>query len=126
MSEFAAFSAAVLDTSVWISLGLLAVAFLIIVARIVIGPTMPDRVLALDMLVSVAIGFIAVIGVRSNFFLYIDVAIVLALVGFLATVAFARFIWSRGRAGDTAIADEVARDKARAAAQAAGQDASKE
>ena len=48
------------------------------------------------MLVAVAIGFIAVIAIRSGFNLYIDIAIALSLVGFLATVAFARFILARG------------------------------
>jgi multicomponent Na+:H+ antiporter subunit F len=47
------------------------------------------------MLVGIAIGFIAVIAIRTSFNLYVDIAIALALVGFLATVAFARFILSR-------------------------------
>ena len=51
--------------------------------------------LALDMLVATAIGFIAVIGIRTGFTLYLDIAIALGLVGFLATVAFARFVMSR-------------------------------
>ena len=63
--------------------------------RVVIGPTLPDRVLALDMLVAVAIGFIAVLGIRTGQTLYVDIAIALGLVGFLATVAFARFILQR-------------------------------
>ncbi|EIM74902.1 putative monovalent cation/H+ antiporter subunit F [Nitratireductor aquibiodomus RA22] len=47
------------------------------------------------MLVTIAIGFIAVIGIRTGFTLYLDIAIALGLVGFLATVAFARFVLSR-------------------------------
>ena len=61
----------------------------------IIGPTLPDRVLALDMLVAIAIGFIAVLGIRTGQTLYVDIAIALGLVGFLATVAFARFILQR-------------------------------
>ena len=83
-----------------ISLILLAIAFLLTTVRIVLGPTLPDRVLGLDMLTSVAIGFIAVIGIDTGFTLYVDVAIALGLVGFLATVAFARFIMARGKTGD--------------------------
>ncbi|MDR6104613.1 multicomponent Na+:H+ antiporter subunit F [Agrobacterium larrymoorei] len=74
---------------------ILCVAFLLTVYRAVVGPTLPDRVVALDMLVGIAIGFIAVIAIRTGFNLYIDIAIALCLVGFLATVAFARFILSR-------------------------------
>jgi len=74
---------------------ILSVAFLLTVYRVVVGPTLPDRVVALDMLVGIAIGFLAVIAIRTGFDLYVDIAIALCLVGFLATVAFARFILSR-------------------------------
>ncbi|HEY9057465.1 MAG TPA: cation:proton antiporter [Aurantimonas sp.] len=86
-----------LEISLTVSLVVLSLAFLITVTRIVMGPTLPDRVLGLDMLTSVAIGFIAVIGIDTGFTLYIDIAIALGLVGFLATVAFARFIMARGK-----------------------------
>lgn len=79
------------------ALVVLGVAFFLTVWRVVRGPTLPDRVLALDMLVGIAIGFIAVIAIRTGYTLYIDIAIALGLVGFLATVAFARFIIMRGR-----------------------------
>ncbi|MFC5583993.1 cation:proton antiporter [Nitratireductor kimnyeongensis] len=78
-----------------IALALLSVSFLLTVVRVLVGPSLPDRVLALDMLVTIAIGFIAVIGIRTGFTLYLDIAIALGLVGFLATVAFARFVLSR-------------------------------
>lgn len=83
---------AFLELATLITLGILTVSFLLCIVRIVIGPTLPDRVLALDMLVSIGIGYIAVIAIRTGFFLYLDVAISLSLVGFLATAAFARFI----------------------------------
>lgn len=86
-----------------IALGLLCLSFLLTVYRFVVGPTLPDRVLALDLLVTVAIGFLAVIGIRTGFTLYLDIAIALGLVGFLATVAFARFILSRGPKGEASI-----------------------
>ena len=53
-------------------------------------------VLAALLLVAIAIGFIAVIAIRTGFNLYIDIAIALGLVGFLATVAFARFVERQG------------------------------
>ncbi|TNM65708.1 cation:proton antiporter [Aliirhizobium smilacinae] len=84
----------ILHTSIWIALLLLATAFMATVWRVVKGPTLPDRVVALDMLVGIVIGFIALIAIRTGFTLYIDIAIALGLVGFLATVAFARFILS--------------------------------
>ncbi|GAJ91449.1 cation:proton antiporter [Agrobacterium rhizogenes] len=89
-------AASVVSAAAMIALGILGLAFLLTVYRVVVGPTLPDRVLALDMLVAVAIGFIAVIAIKTGFTLYIDIAISLGLVGFLATVAFARFILSHG------------------------------
>jgi multicomponent Na+:H+ antiporter subunit F len=78
----------------------LVLATLLTVWRVVVGPTLPDRVVALDMLVGIVIGFIAVIALRTGYTLYIDIAIALGLVGFLATVAFARFILARAAGGE--------------------------
>ena len=83
------------------ALAVLVLATLLTVWRVVVGPTLPDRVVALDMLVGIVIGFIAVIALRSGYTLYIDIAIALGLVGFLATIAFARFILARAAARDT-------------------------
>ena len=94
------FAVGLFAISVDVALVLLGLAFLFTVIRIMVGPTLPDRVLGLDMLTSVAIGFIAVIGIDTGFTLYVDIAIALGLVGFLATVAFARFILARGKTGD--------------------------
>jgi multicomponent Na+:H+ antiporter subunit F len=78
-----------------VALVVLSLSFLLTVYRVIKGPTLPDRIIALDMLVGIVIGFIAVIAIKTGFTLYIDIAIALGLVGFLATVAFARFVLSR-------------------------------
>jgi multicomponent Na+:H+ antiporter subunit F len=91
--------ALILSVSLAIGLVVLGIAFLMTVYRVIKGPTLPDRIVALDMLVGIAIGFIGLIAIRTGFTLYIDIAISLGLVGFLATVAFARFILTRGREG---------------------------
>jgi multicomponent Na+:H+ antiporter subunit F len=88
---------AFLELAIQISLGMVCLAFFIAVVRLVRGPALADRVLALDMLVTVGIGFIAVLTVRTGYGQYLDVAIGLGLVGFLATVAFSRYIIARGR-----------------------------
>lgn len=89
-----------LSFAVSTALLLLSAALVLIVVRIVRGPTLPDRILALDMLIAAVIGFIATMGVKTGFTLYVDIAIALGLVGFLSTVAFARFVLTRGRAGE--------------------------
>lgn len=98
------------------ALVVLSAALLVTVWRIIRGPTLPDRVLGLDMLVAIAIGLIAVVAIRTGFNLYIDIAIALGLVGFLATVAFARFILARGLSPEKALAERGGADARRAAA----------
>lgn len=83
-----------------ITLIVLSLALVMTVVRIVIGPTLPDRIVALDLLVGIVIGFIATVGIRSGVYLYLDIALALGLVGFLTTVAFARFVLRRGLSGD--------------------------
>jgi len=89
-----------IDWATLVSLIFLGLALLVSLVRIVIGPTLSDRVLALDMLTVVAMGFIGAIAVRTGLWLYLDIAIALALLGFLATVALARYILLRGTADE--------------------------
>lgn len=86
----------IISAAAAIALFLMCAAFFLTAFRVIKGPTLPDRIVALDMLVAIAIGFIAVIAIKTGFNLYIDIAIALGLVGFLATVAFARFVLSQG------------------------------
>ena len=90
-----------LPIATMIALVLLGLALLISVIRVIIGPTLADRVLALDLLTVVAMGFVGAIAIRTGLTLYLDIAIGLALLGFLATVAFARYMLSRHRDGET-------------------------
>ena len=78
-----------------VALVLLGIALLLSVIRIVIGPTLADRVLSLDLLTVLVMGFVGALAIKTGLTLYIDIAIALALLGFLATVAFARYIISR-------------------------------
>ena len=99
---------ALLDGAVFIALALLCLSFFLAIFRVIRGPTLPDRVLALDMLVVAAIGFIAVVGIMTGYELYLDIAIALGLVGFLATVAFSRFIMTRDNGGEARPEGETA------------------
>nr|WP_172807314.1 cation:proton antiporter [Endozoicomonas ascidiicola] len=66
----------------------LALAFI----RLCKGPSLADRVIALDLIAFITIGFIGVFTIYSNATAFMDIAITLALVAFLSTIAFARFI----------------------------------
>lgn len=71
-------------------------AFLLAFLRLLRGPSLPDRVVALDLMSVLVVGWIAVHTVRTGQTVYLDVAIVLGLIAFLGTVAFARYITLRG------------------------------
>jgi multicomponent Na+:H+ antiporter subunit F len=78
-----------------ICFALLGLALLATVVRIIRGPTLADRILGLDTISVLAVGVIGVFAVRTGLFLYADIAVAVALVGFLATIAFARYLLSR-------------------------------
>ncbi|MGB1252077.1 MAG: monovalent cation/H+ antiporter complex subunit F [Candidatus Promineifilaceae bacterium] len=60
--------------------------------RLLRGPFLPDRVLSLDFLSSVAIGFIAVYAIATNNAVLLDIALSVALLSFLGSVAFGYFL----------------------------------
>lgn len=102
---------AIISGAATITLAILGIAFVLTAYRVIAGPTLPDRILALDTLTGIAIGFIAALAVKTHFALYIDIAIALGLVGFLATVAFARFVLSRGAPAAEPPLEEQARKR---------------
>ncbi len=89
----AEFGAHFLEYAIVFTYGALIVSFALTVFRLLRGPTPADRVVALDMLALLGIGFIGVFSISTGEYAFLDVAIALALVGFLATVAFARYVY---------------------------------
>lgn len=75
-----------------IVLAVLSVAILLSVWRLLRGPSLPDRVVALDLLGVLTLAFIVTYAVATDSAALIDIALVLALVAFLATVAFAYYL----------------------------------
>ena len=75
-------------------IGLLA-SFLLAFIRLISGPTHADRVLALDLIGFITISFIATYTISSGQTAFLDIAITLALVAFLGTVAFVKFMKTR-------------------------------
>jgi multicomponent Na+:H+ antiporter subunit F len=85
-----------LATMINIVLILLGVAMLLTFMRLAYGPTLADRVVALDVMTAQAVGLIAVYDIATREPVYLHVAIVLALIAFLGTVAFAFYLQRRG------------------------------
>ena len=78
-----------------IVLGLLALAALLGFVRLLRGPSLPDRVVAFDLLATVGVGISAVYAMAHDQPVFLDVAVVIALISFVGTVAFARYIEER-------------------------------
>jgi multicomponent Na+:H+ antiporter subunit F len=79
-----------------VMLNVLIVALFLTFIRLVRGPSLPDRVVALDLCGTVVVGIIAVYAILTEQRALLDVAIGLALVAFLGTVAFARYVEKGG------------------------------
>lgn len=89
-------SVAGLDTvAAEIALTMAGIAILLAVVRLVRGPSLPDRVVALDLITILVAGATAIYAVRTDEAVYLDAAIVLTLIAFLGTVAFATYIEKR-------------------------------
>lgn len=71
---------------------MLALAMLMAAIRLGKGPSLPDRVVAIELISSMVVGIIGVHALDTGVLSFLDVAIVVALVAFLASIGFARFI----------------------------------
>ena len=80
----------------YVPLTILCLAVSLCFTRIIIGPTLSDRVIALDLTANLLISIIVVYSIITCQAVYIDVVIALALIIFLGTVAFAQHIeWQK-------------------------------
>lgn len=65
---------------------------LMAMVRLVIGPSTGDRILALDTMVINAIALVILLGIHQGFRIYFEVSLIIAMLGFVSTVAYARFV----------------------------------
>ena len=70
----------------------LAAAILVAIFRLVTGPSLPDRVVAMDLIGILVVGLIVVLAGSTFVQAALDAAIVIALIGFVATVAYATYV----------------------------------
>jgi len=98
-------AAAFLELAVTIGLSVIPLSVVLAFIRLSRGPTLADRVVALDMMTVLIVAFAGLYAIQTGEAAFLDVVIVIALVGFLATVALARYAERRhladhGQAGD--------------------------
>ncbi|MCL4797766.1 MAG: hypothetical protein KJZ84_24590 [Bryobacteraceae bacterium] len=74
------------------TLAVLSVSLLIALLRLIRGPSLPDRVVALDLMAAISVGMMAAYSILTQESAILDVAVVVALITFLSTIAFAAFL----------------------------------
>ena len=90
LPDFEPLRIAIALTATMLSAGVVLAVF-----RLLRGPSLPDRVVALDLIGILVVGILALAGIAAGQPVLLDAAVVLALMGFLGTVAFARYVeWS--------------------------------
>ena len=81
-----------LETVVLICLGIISLAMVLTFVRLVRGPDLPDRILALDTLYINAIALIMLLGLYLDSNLFFEAALLIAVMGFVSTVAIAKHL----------------------------------
>jgi multicomponent Na+:H+ antiporter subunit F len=84
------------ETAALVGFSVLAFAGVLCVIRLARGPSLADRVLALDSLLIAGVVGVAIESARTRSGVYLDVLLIVALVAFIGTTAVARFIERRG------------------------------
>lgn len=81
-----------LGIALWISLTFIVMAMAMNVYRLAVGPDIPDRLLALDTMYVNAIALIVIVGLWLNTKTYFEAAILIAMLGFISTMAICRYL----------------------------------
>ncbi|MCV3271399.1 K+/H+ antiporter subunit F [Roseobacter sp. WL0113] len=81
-----------MDVALIIAFVVAVLAQIMSMIRLVLGPSTGDRILALDTMVVNAIGLIVLLGIAQGVRIYFEVSLIIAMLGFVSTVAYARFV----------------------------------
>ncbi|MCF7498682.1 MULTISPECIES: K+/H+ antiporter subunit F [Pseudoalteromonas] len=81
-----------LDTVFLIVYGMIAISLLLNLWRLIIGPSVPDRILALDTMFINTIALIILYGMSMDTDLYFEAALLIAMLGFVSTVAVCKYL----------------------------------
>jgi multicomponent Na+:H+ antiporter subunit F len=81
----------------WIIIPILGFSVILIFIRFLKGPSLSDRVIALDMLILISICIIAIYSIQTSQSTFLDIAMLFALIAFLSTAAYAFYLEQRER-----------------------------
>lgn len=77
---------------IWGSIVIITIAMIVLIYRLVIGPSASDRVVALDALGVALIALIGLFSIMVETSFYLEIILLLAILSFIGTVAFSKFI----------------------------------
>jgi len=75
-----------------IAYAVMGLALLLTLWRLLVGPELPDRIMALDTLYINTVALLVLLGVDQNSTVYFEAALLIALIGFIGTVALCRYV----------------------------------
>ncbi|SFD88132.1 K+/H+ antiporter subunit F [Roseivivax sediminis] len=78
--------------AIWLAFGCVSLAQVLAMVRLIKGPNTSDRILALDTMTVNAIGLIVMLGIAQGTQIYFEAALIVAMLGFVSTVAYCRFV----------------------------------
>lgn len=81
-----------LNISVLISFLLLLFTIIVALYRLITGPTIYDRIVSLDLIASIVMGFILLYSIVVNKSMYFDIVIVISLISFIGTVSISTYL----------------------------------
>lgn len=81
-----------LENVAWVVLILLSIAIVLCFIRMILGPTMFDRIVSLDLLGITMIGFIAMLMIIQDTLIYTEILLVLGILSFVGTVALSKYM----------------------------------
>lgn len=81
-----------LNTAILIALGVISIAAILNLLRLLRGPSVPDRIVALDTLYINSIALLVLLGMRLDTRIYFEGALLIAMMGFVGTVALCKFV----------------------------------
>lgn len=83
------------DIVLLIAFSLLLASFVLAFARLLRGPSINDRIAAMDLIASVVMGFVLVYSVMINKSIYFDIPVIISLISFIGTVAVSTYLKHR-------------------------------
>jgi multicomponent Na+:H+ antiporter subunit F len=85
------------DILYYVVLPMLTFSLLLVFVRFVKGPNISDRIVALDLMITIGIGIMTIYAIVTHQSSFLDISMIFALIAFLGTIAFSYYIEKRNR-----------------------------